>query len=147
MRVTIVGAPFAIERSWSALSPSEQRVLAGLARANDATQAALVIDAASTRFRLGRTVVDLAAAPLLFRLLAALARAHAADRHGWAAAAELIAQGWPGEVIRPDAARNRLRVALTRLRRTGLGAHLEHHASRYRLAPALVVSGGAVDAT
>lgn len=46
----------------------------------------------------------------------------------------LIAAGWPGERILPEAARNRLKVAISTLRRSGLEQLLEYRRGGYLLA-------------
>ena len=74
---------------------------------------------------------------LLRRLLLALAAAHL-GRPGeplpWSA---LVAAGWPDERILPCAARNRIHVALSRLRRLGLGPWLLHVPDGWMLSPTL----------
>lgn len=57
---------------------------------------------------------------LLWRLLLALASDRLASPGMPVTAAALVAAGWPSERIFPRAARNRLHVALHRLRRLGL---------------------------
>lgn len=54
--------------------------------------------------------------------------------------AELIAAGWPDERIYPRAARARLHVAVSSLRKLGLGEALEFHRGGYRLDPAVDVA-------
>jgi len=51
----------------------------------------------------------------------------------------LIAAGWPGERLLPDAAGNRLRVGLSTLRSLGLGDLIERTEHGYRLDPAVPV--------
>jgi hypothetical protein len=53
--------------------------------------------------------------------------------------ADLQAAAWPGERIRKDAAKNRLHVALSRLRGRGLKAWIRREDERYQLAPGLTV--------
>lgn len=81
--------------------------------------------------------VDCSRHKLLRRLLLALATAHRA-RPGeplpWPA---LVAAGWPDERILPRAARNRIHVALSRLRRLGLGPWLVHVPDGWMLSPTL----------
>lgn len=81
----------------------------------------LVIGAGGAWFRvpLGRTV-DLARRQNLRQLVAGLAHERIAEPGAAVSASKLVAFGWPGEQIRPDAARLRLRVALTTLRKLGL---------------------------
>lgn len=66
---------------------------------------------------------------VLRRLLVALS----ADRAP-RTAPDLLAAGWPGERMSPAAARNRLHVALCRLRRAGIGDLLEFDGAAWRLA-------------
>jgi predicted ATPase len=53
--------------------------------------------------------------------------------------ADLQAAAWPGERIRKDAAKNRLHVALSRLRGRGLKAWIRRVDERYQLAPGLTI--------
>ncbi len=70
--------------------------------------------------QLGDATVDLRRCPLLRRLVGELLRARHERPGAWVPLADLIAAGWPGEVILEGAARNRAWVALSRLRRLGL---------------------------
>jgi hypothetical protein len=72
---------------------------------------------------------DLGRRHVLRRLLLALTRTR-----GPRSAADLLAAGWPGERIAPSAARNRLHVALCRLRRAGLGDLLEFDGRAWQVA-------------
>lgn len=63
---------------------------------------------------------------------------HAA-RRGPATADELIAAGWPGELIQPEAARMRLHNAVAALRSMGLRGLLLTSAEGYRLDEAAVL--------
>lgn len=72
------------------------------------------------------------------RLLAALAKARR-ERPGRAIAMdELITAGWPGERLQAAAGKNRLRVALSWLRKNGLGQALASATNGYFLNPVLV---------
>lgn len=53
--------------------------------------------------------------------------------------ADLQAAAWPGEQMRADAAKNRIHVALSRLRKRGLKQWIERSDQGYRLAPGLKV--------
>lgn len=68
----------------------------------------------------GHGVVALSAKPRLLALYRALADANLADRQRYVARASLVAVTWPGEKMRDEAASNRLRVALSTLRKLGL---------------------------
>jgi tetratricopeptide (TPR) repeat protein len=70
---------------------------------------------------------------LLRRLLRRLATERARHPGRVVPVDALLEAGWPGEAILPGAARNRLRVALNRLRAKGLRSALESHAGGYRL--------------
>jgi predicted ATPase len=72
------------------------------------------------------------------RLLAALARARAETPGKAIPSEDLVAAGWPNEQIMPSAAKNRLRVALSWLRKNGLGQALQSRADGYLLDPTLV---------
>jgi hypothetical protein len=64
---------------------------------------------------------ELSSRPTLARILARLVEARSHDPGRPVSAEQLIAVGWPGDVILPNAARNRLRVAISTLRKLGLG--------------------------
>lgn len=72
------------------------------------------------------------------RLLAALARARADTPGRPIPTDDLVAAGWPNEHILSAAAKNRLRVALSWLRKNGLGPALMSRAEGYYLDPHLV---------
>jgi DNA-binding IscR family transcriptional regulator len=65
-----------------------------------------------------------------------------AERAGAQSAAQeqqLIGRGWADEHISPEAARNRLRSALSTLRKLGLGKSVERVQGGYRLSPDIEV--------
>lgn len=74
-----------------------------------------------------------------WRILLALASHRHARREDALSSEELIAAGWPGERIGPDAAKNRLHVALSKLRKRGLRDLLLRYPSGYALSPGLTV--------
>ncbi len=93
-----------------------------------------------TWFELGGGArVDLRRRGSLRKILRALARHHgqapdtALDRDA------LLAQGWPGEKLHPDAASKRLRVAIATLRRLGLRDVLLTRDDGYLIDPAVAV--------
>lgn len=89
------------------------------------------------RFIDGDHVVELQGRRPLRRILACLAAAH---HHGAPVGVDsLITAGWPDERIQPQAARNRLHVALSALRKLGLEHALEHTTEGYRLSRRSVV--------
>ena len=71
----------------------------------------------------------------LRRIVLLLLRLHAERSGRSASLEELLAAGWPAERMHPDSARNRLHVALSKLRKLGLGAVLERFDTGYRLSP------------
>jgi DNA-binding SARP family transcriptional activator len=92
--------------------------------------------------RQGEGRIDLRRRHALRRLLVKLAH-HRVHRPGAQLTAEqLIATGWPGERIRPDAARNRLHVTLSRLRDLGLRDMLLAQGDGYLLDPSQTVRLG-----
>jgi tetratricopeptide (TPR) repeat protein len=72
----------------------------------------------------GVSRVDLAHREALRLILVRLAEAHAARPGEPIASADLLAAGWPGERVLPSAGANRVRVALSTLRKLGLRAAL-----------------------
>ncbi|MBO6940076.1 MAG: hypothetical protein JJ863_34210 [Deltaproteobacteria bacterium] len=76
--------------------------------------------------------------PVLQRLLWALVELHRAGA-ATLTTDELFEHGWPGETIDVGAARNRARVALTRLRKLGLDAVIERLPEGVRIRPAVRV--------
>lgn len=81
----------------------------------------------------------LASRASLRRLLAALVDAHRGGAGAVLAPAALLAAGWPGERVLPEAGTHRVHVAVAELRKMGLRGALERFDAGYRLAPALVV--------
>ena len=94
-------------------------------------------------FVLGGTQVDLTRRGSLRRILAALVEARSSSEDSTSTRAlnvrELIEVGWPGEVMRDDAASNRLRVAITTLRKLGLADVLVTRDDGYVLSASIVV--------
>jgi hypothetical protein len=78
--------------------------------------------------------VSLARRPNLRGLLVRLVEARLSHPGASVAPDALIAAGWPGERILPDAAKNRLYVAVTTLRKLGLRELLESRGDGYALA-------------
>jgi hypothetical protein len=83
--------------------------------------------------------VDLAGQHVLRLLLLRLAEAHAEAPGEPLSTADLFAHGWPGERAIPSAMANRVRVALHRLRKLGVGASLVRRPDGWLLDPALQV--------
>ncbi len=80
-------------------------------------------------------VIDLSRRDVLKRIVLALARARI-ERPGQAVSVEtLVAEGWPDERILWGPALNRLKVALSTLRKLGLRDALERHEQGYLLDP------------
>ncbi len=85
--------------------------------------------------------VSLASRTAPRRLLTALAEDHRNRGPGLSFDA-MIAAGWPAERILPGAARARVHMAVSTLRKLGLGNWLEHEGGRYRLSRAVRLAVG-----
>ncbi|MDC3960223.1 ATP-binding protein [Polyangium jinanense] len=98
--------------------------------------AALLVHPEGEWFRLpsGRRV-DCSRRRLLGRLLVALTEQRLARPGAPMSVKDLVARGWPSERILSGAAVARLRVALSSLRKEGLGALLSSHPKGYLLDP------------
>lgn len=83
----------------------------------------------------GQGLVDLARKPVLRRLLDLLVRRRERAPGAPVTTAQLLRQGWPNQRARPDAALNRLYVALARLRDLGLEPALEKTTHGYFIRP------------
>jgi hypothetical protein len=81
------------------------------------------------RVQVGDRIVSFAKYPTHARIVVALAEATLEGRR--LSHADLFAAGWPGERIRDDAAVHRVHVALSSLRRSGLGALLPRNTEGY----------------
>ncbi|MCB9543713.1 MAG: hypothetical protein H6703_14865 [Myxococcales bacterium] len=118
------------------------RVLAAWIAAAEAEDVAWRLAADGTRFTPpGGATVELGNRPTLARLVAALIAARETGRPLDNAA--LIEAGWPGERIGAAAAQNRLRVALSTLRKMGLDALLQRDAAGTALAGVIRVEPSA----
>jgi tetratricopeptide (TPR) repeat protein len=113
-------------------------------QARRAITGALVIRAGGAAFRAPGIDDDIAlpARSPLRRILATLARRRLDTPGAAVTADELVAAGWPDERIRPDAAHNRLHVALATLRKLGLRTLLITDERGYLLEPAVPVELG-----
>lgn len=110
-----------------------------LARALDEAEPppeALIVGSEASAFRPpGGGWVDLSRRKNLARLLERLALERLEAPGRCLSADALIAAGWPEERIFPSAAANRLRVAVSTLRKLGLGDALQYVSGGYRLDP------------
>jgi hypothetical protein len=98
-------------------------------------------------FELDDLRVDLSRRPPLARLLGVLAKraSEEPDQNREAATVageELIAAIWPGERIQRRAARNRLHVSVSMLRRMGLREVVVARGAGYAIAPAVAIELG-----
>jgi hypothetical protein len=84
--------------------------------------------------------VSLARRPVLRSLIAALAERHVGSERAICAREELFEAAWPRSRLRPAVLRNRLNVALSELRRLGLGDLLEHTDEGYRIVRGTLVT-------
>lgn len=130
-RAALAGEPPLVEHSDEA-----RLVVRLLERAARAPGAALLVGAGGAWVRVpGGERVDVArygAAARILEQLASVAESAPGESCG---AEQLIAAGWPGEQILPAAAKNRLGVALARLRKLGLRDQLQRTAAGWRLDP------------
>lgn len=115
------------------------RVATGGAREAAAPARALTVGPRLGFLELDGARVDLHAFPLLGRIAGALLERREAEPGAPVALDELLARAWPDERILPRAAKNRLYVAIARLRDKGLGAALQRKGSGYLLDPAIPV--------
>ncbi|MCG5054514.1 MAG: tetratricopeptide repeat protein [Myxococcales bacterium] len=96
----------------------------------------LVLQPGAEAYRVGDGVWhDLRRRPLLGRLLLTLVNFRLAVGAGSLDRLALVEAGWPGERIRPEAASNRLYVALTELRKRDLEDVICRDGEGYQLAP------------
>jgi len=83
----------------------------------------------------GKATIELSSRPQLVRIVRALAEQRM-NRPGVALSQdELLAHAWPGERMTADAASNRMKVALSTLRRLGLRSLIQRTDDGYLLDP------------
>ncbi|MCH9682357.1 MAG: sigma 54-interacting transcriptional regulator [Deltaproteobacteria bacterium] len=82
----------------------------------------------------GEARVELLHRPVLMRLLAALVASHVQSTGGVLTPEQLVAAGWPDERLGRRVGVNRLYVAVSTLRKLGLGSMVERTRSGYRFA-------------
>ncbi len=141
----------ALERALAANRPHERwaaisRALAKLARMGPAmgppapsVERVVLIGPDARWFApTGRPQTSLESRPTLARVLDALARATERDAAARVSIDEIAAHAWPGERMLERAKRSRVHVAISTLRKLGLGADLSHEAAGYRIAVPVV---------
>jgi hypothetical protein len=100
----------------------------------------LVVDEEVTRVRVGSTPsLPIGSRRALRRILSALIEQHRRRPGEAIAVSELVEAGWPGESLIFEAAANRVYVALSSLRKLGLGGVIERCDGGWRLTPSTVV--------
>ena len=94
----------------------------------------------------GSAEIDLSARPQLLRIARALAEQRIASPGVALSQDALLALAWPGEKMTVDAAANRMKVALSTLRKLGLRALIQRTDAGYLLDPRLplVIEAGSV---
>ncbi len=97
----------------------------------------LVIAADGKWCELDGEAIDLARRHTLRRLVAALARRRSDGPEQPLTLDDLLAAGWPGEIVLPEAGRNRVHVALTTLRKLGLRDVIIREDDGYMLDPSV----------
>ncbi len=100
-------------------APELRDVLLGVTADRAAPDAPVVIARSGAWFSTGSTRVDLTASPVLASVLRALVKAHVSGQ-GWVGTDALVGDSWSGERILARAAKNRVYVAMSSLRRLGL---------------------------
>ena len=111
-----------------------------LTRALDPKGRHLVVSADASHFRLpGDPILDLAGKTKLRLLLKAVIDGRFSASDGSVSSELLLAQVWPGERILREAARSRVYMAVTSLRKAGLREHLENAGDSYRIAHSVPV--------
>jgi predicted ATPase len=110
-------------------------------RCEDAPRGALILDEECRSFVLPGHEEPMPLGPdgPVGRLLVALVRERRRRPGAHLSSNELIARVWPGELIVASAAKNRLHVALSGLRKAGLRPILERSEAGYRLSPEVPV--------
>lgn len=107
-----------------------------LAATREASTLTLTLDRDGRWFELERGVrVDISRRRVLRRLLVALVAKHEAALGEEIETVDLLAVGWPGERVMPEAAGRRVRTAIWELRRLGLGRLVTTKGFGYALAP------------
>lgn len=115
------------------------RIARGDAREGAAPTRAIAVGPRLGWLDLDGARVDLHAFPLLGRIAGALLERREAEPGAPVALDELLARAWPDEKILPRAAKNRLYVAIARLRDKGLGAALQRKGAGYLLDPTIPI--------
>jgi tetratricopeptide (TPR) repeat protein len=103
------------------------------------TAADVLVDPGTGSISVADRVIELGIESPLFRIATALAEKHRAAPNSAMTDQELIARGWPSEHIAANAASNRLRNAIARLRKAGLQGTLLTRTDGYLLSPDCVV--------
>ncbi|MGE0867440.1 MAG: PAS domain S-box protein [Kofleriaceae bacterium] len=104
---------------------------------SDARPPALIVNTAGQWFHVAASArVELSKRQqILRRMLVKLAEARLASPGRPLSVTELVVTGWPDEQVLPDAAANRVRVAIAKLRRLGLRRMLRSNQDGYFLDP------------
>lgn len=103
---------------------------------------AITVGAGGAFFEREGSRVELAARPTLARILDALAEARLSPEPRPLSPTDLLAAGWPGERVLPQAGQNRVRVALTALRNLGLRSVLLTVEGGHMIDPAIPLTRG-----
>lgn len=107
----------------------------GLAPEREASTLTLTLDRHGRWFELEQGArVDISRRRVLRRLLVALVARHEEAPDEEIETSDLLALGWPGERVMPEAAGRRVRTAIWELRRLGLGRLVTTKGFGYALA-------------
>lgn len=93
----------------------------------------LILQADGSAFEIAHQIFSIKKHMAMRRILVRLVERHLASPGTTLDVETLAAAGWPGERIRDDAARNRVKVAVAGLRKHGLRDILVHHGTGYSL--------------
>ncbi len=116
------------------------RILRGLLGGSTSRVDRLTVVSAEHRVRVGSDLeADFVADSAEWRILLALAAHRQAAKTEALAPDALVEAGWPAEKIAADSAKNRLHVALSKLRKRGLRDLLLRYPSGYALSPGLSI--------
>ena len=113
-------------------TPQEHRSSVFGWSAREGNESAITIARTGLFFSVGDARVELTQSPRLVAVLGALIEAHRSGK-GTIDAEAIARKGWPGERIIPSAARNRVYVAVSSLRKMGLRSVIAHANDGYAL--------------
>lgn len=127
--------PDAFRRAIGVILEEEGRLLVGAAQVSWR----VAVDGSRIE-RIGLPPLVVPGRGALRRIVLALVRARIERPGASLTLSDLASAGWPGERMLARAARNRVHVAVSTLRKLGLGHDVESSAGAYRINPAIVIA-------